>query len=117
MTEHERNEQTIKRCRDQLQALTSTVSTQTVFTKNGMIAQLQDGGSGDPTDDLKDLWGCDESLREGIQETAYSARVFELMRHIKFGHKVTDSDYTELGKLVLDDVDNYLYRIAEDVNK
>lgn len=62
--------------------------------------------------DIDDLWGNDASVREGIQEAAYCARVYELMRHIKFGRKVTDSDYTELGKLVFDDVDNYLFKVS-----
>ena len=63
--------------------------------------------------DVEDLWGCDASLREALQEAAYCPRVYELMRHIKYGRNVTDSDYTELGKLVFDDADNYIFKTSE----
>ena len=64
--------------------------------------------------DAEDLWGCDASLREAIQEAAYCPRVYELMRHIKYGRNVTDSDYTELGKLMFDDADNYIFKTSEE---
>ena len=100
-----------------LQACFPTKS-QTVFAENGMIDELhKKGGSGDEIEDLNLLWGCDASVREGITEAAYNPQTYNLMRDINNPHKKLDGAYEQLGKLIYEAVDNYLYRIAEDSNK
>jgi len=133
MTEREINEQQINTIRDNLKDLADTyqcVSSIGCFkyAQTGRRCGLEgcqemkraernyfpidyNSGTSEITED--DLWSCDNSLREGITEAAYCDRVFELMRHIKHGNKVTDSHYIELAKLVFDDVDNYLFKVSE----
>ena len=63
--------------------------------------------------ELDDMWLNDDCVREGIQEAAYCARVYELLRDIKNPRKDAEQAYTELGKLIYDDVDNYLFSVLE----
>ena len=66
--------------------------------------------------DLDDLWGNDESVREGIQEASYCARIYELLRAMKDPH-IKGDDMTkvkcEFADLAYDSIDNYLFKTLE----
>jgi len=71
----------------------------------------KDHQSSEITED--DLWNDDNSLREGIQEAAYSEQFFQLLRDIRNPRKDADKAYTELGKLAFEHVDNYIFKVGE----
>lgn len=63
--------------------------------------------------DEDDLWGCDATLREGIQEAAYSPAIFEMMRNIRNSRKrgiEAEKEHAEFGMSMFDIVDNYIYK-------
>lgn len=68
-------------------------------------------GTSEITED--DLWSCDNSLREGIQEASYSPQFFQLLRDIRNPRKDSDKAYMELGKLAFEHVDNYIFKRGE----
>ena len=134
MTERELNEQIIRTIMNNMKALAMSSGHECVnaggcsrFAEMGVPCSMLSGcrdaetrnyfpmnyNAGTSNITEEDMWNDNNSLREGITETAYCDRVFELIRHIKHGKKVSDSDYTELGKLVFDDVDNYIFKRGE----
>lgn len=63
-----------------------------------------------------DMWGNDASLKCGIAESAYCSRVYDLLRMIK-QPRAGDGDPVklkcELADLIIDDIDNYLFKLSE----
>ena len=78
--------------------------------------QLDDSLKLDVVEQHDAFWLNDDCLREGIQEASWDERVFELMRKIKF-EKTDAIEETklrsELAALMVDNVDNYLFKVAE----
>lgn len=66
----------------------------------------------------QEFWDDQPSVHEAIQETAWDQNVFDLLNAIRDPRtSVKDAQklYTELGKLMYDDIDNYLAKQAETI--